>query len=42
MRKLYFSELLACYDLEKKRFAALTSSNKSEVPPENSEDSSED
>jgi len=42
MRKLYFSELLACYDLEKKRFASLTSANKSEVPSESTEDSGSD
>jgi hypothetical protein len=42
MRKLYFSELLACYDFEKKRFAALTSSSKGEAAPQNNEDSSED
>jgi len=39
MRKLYFSELLACYELEKKRFALLTSANKSEMPSESAEDS---
>jgi hypothetical protein len=33
MRKLYFSELMACYDLEKKRFASLTSSSKENVAP---------
>jgi hypothetical protein len=42
MRKLYFSELLACYELEKKRFALLTSANKSEVPAESTEDSGSD
>src|SRR5574344_1187090 len=43
MRKLYFAELLACYELEKKRFADLTSSNKGEVPPSNpNDDSSEE
>jgi len=43
MRKLYFSELLACYELEKKRFAELTSSAKGEVPPANpNDDSSEE
>lgn len=42
MRKLYFAELLACYELEKKRFADLTSSNKGEVPPSNPNDDSSD
>ena len=34
MRKLYFGELLACYDLLKKRFVELTHSGKAEdLPP---------
>jgi hypothetical protein len=39
MRKLYFGELMACYDLEKKRFAALSSGGKgaSEPPAEEEE-----
>jgi hypothetical protein len=42
MRKLYFSELLACYDLEKKRFASLTASAKENLAPSASDDSSDD
>jgi hypothetical protein len=34
MRKLYYGELIACYELEKKRFAELTSSgDKTQLPP---------
>jgi hypothetical protein len=34
MRKLYYGELIACYELEKKRFAELTShGDKTELPP---------
>jgi hypothetical protein len=42
MRKLYSGELMACYELEKKRFAALTSSGKENIPTPASDDSSDD
>lgn len=43
MRQLYFGELSACYDYEKRRFAALASSgNKDELPPKSPLSSSED
>jgi hypothetical protein len=36
MRKLYFGEIMACYELEKKRFVTLTTSGKKdELPPKN-------
>jgi hypothetical protein len=34
MRNLYYGELLAIYDYEKKRFAALTSGAKKVEPPQ--------
>lgn len=43
LRKLYFNELLACYDINKKRFAELTQSGKKdELPPHGVEESSSD
>jgi hypothetical protein len=45
MRKLYFGELMACYDILKQRFVTLThSGNKEELPPEKvgEEESSDD
>lgn len=43
MRKLYFGELIACYDLEKKRFAELTSrGDKTELPPKGATEESSD
>jgi hypothetical protein len=39
MRKLYYGELMACYDVLKQRFVALThSGNKEELPPEKAGD----
>jgi hypothetical protein len=40
MRKLYFGELMACYEILKQRFVALThTGNKEELPPEKAPES---